>query len=184
MTVPAPASRRVLRTKYVSVERAARLNARARRVALTPAAGPARPAAPPTRHVLTAAAVQTPALARATTTAAQGSVLPGSAEAVYRAVAPVPRILSVARATAPARPPGIAVIPATLMSMGLAVQMLTSAVRSVVHLASFAAMVAVAPSVAPPTTVDRTTSAQVAFASLGAAAAEEAAIVSLPARRL
>jgi hypothetical protein len=74
------------------------------------------------------------------------------------------RTLSVARATAPTRPPGIAVIPATPMSVGRAVHRLTSVVRSVVHPANTAA-VALATSVAPAATVQRARPAQMGRAS-------------------
>jgi hypothetical protein len=174
---PAPVSA-VLRAKCVSAERAARLTARAaRRVAMTAAVGPALPAAPPARHVLTAPAVaRTGALARRAPTVARKSASRAPAQQpAPRAVTPVSWTLSVARATAPT---GIAVIPATPMSAGRgrAVQMLTSVVRSVVHPAKNAA-VAIASSVAPTATALSATSAILRCAS-------PVEVVSSPARRL
>jgi len=168
----------VNRAKCVSAERAARLTARAaRRVAMTAAVGPALPAAPPARHVLTAPAVaRTGALARRAPTVARKSASRAPAQQpAPRAVTPVSWTLSVARATAPT---GIAVIPATPMSAGRgrAVQMLTSVVRSVVHPAKNAA-VAIASSVAPTATALSATSAILRCAS-------PVEVVSSPARRL
>ena len=118
-------------SKSVSTNRAARRTARARRVAMTAAVGPARPVVPLARPVITAPAVPHPrALAtRAPTAAARSPASRTSAEPVFRAVAPVVRTVSAARATAPTC---IAVMPATPMSTARAAQMLASVVRSVV----------------------------------------------------
>ena len=128
----------VQRTKFVSTNRAARLTARARVVAMTAAVGAAGAAAPLARHVLTAPAVPQPrALATRAPTAARAPAWRTSAEPVFRAVAPVVRTVSAARATAPTC---IAVIPATSMSVGRAAQMLAPVIRSVVQRARPAQM--------------------------------------------